>query len=215
MAVNAWFNGAKAAMIILSSIFAFLSTVVVALRFWAKTLRRSRPLFAIEDYMALVALLLQHIFYVCAFITTVKSPGIGIVFTPYTYKLLLVMELAYGFSAPLIKLSVLVFYLRVFPTQLVQRGSRILGALAVAWCVAIQITNLLSCRPLYALWTPTLLVEGKAVCIDTPAYYLGNSVANAMLDIGILALPLRDLARLQMPIAKRAGLMLAFALGGL
>lgn len=45
----------------------------------------------------------------------------------------------YGFSSPAIKLSLLVFYWRVFPTPLVRNGVYFLSFCCVGWLIAIMV----------------------------------------------------------------------------
>lgn len=45
----------------------------------------------------------------------------------------------YGFSSPAIKLSLLVFYWRVFPTPLVRNGVYFLSFCCVGWFIAIMV----------------------------------------------------------------------------
>lgn len=45
----------------------------------------------------------------------------------------------YGFSSPAIKLSLLIFYWRVFPTPLVRNGVYFLSFCCIGWFIAIMV----------------------------------------------------------------------------
>lgn len=45
----------------------------------------------------------------------------------------------YGFSSPAIKLSLLIFYWRVFPTRLIRNGVYFLSFCCIGWFIAIMV----------------------------------------------------------------------------
>lgn len=52
-------------------------------------------------------------------------------------------------------------------------------------------------------------------CINTYQYFLGNSLANIMIDVFILALPVVAISKLQMKTFIKLGVIGAFLLGSL
>ena len=67
------------------------------------------------------------------------------------------------------------------------------------------------CWPRDALWSP--FVSGK--CVDTTALMISSAVMNVVSDIGIITLPAVGVARLQMPLTRKAGVVAIFATGAL
>lgn len=127
---------------------------------------------------------------------------------------MVVAEFCYGFSSPLIKLSLLAFYWRVFPTPFMQRGIYALSAACLGWLVAIFVVNCLQCRPLSYTWEQTVS-PGTGTCIDLILYFVGNSIANSLIDILTLVLPIRETMKLQVSSSKRVGICCVFGLGSL
>ncbi|KAK2051199.1 hypothetical protein LY76DRAFT_482678, partial [Colletotrichum caudatum] len=125
-----------------------------------------------------------------------------------------IAEFCYGISSPLVKLSLLAFYWRVFPTSFMRKGIYALSTACLGWLVAIFITNCLQCRPLSYTWEQTV-TPGAGTCIDLVLYFVGNSVANSLIDVFTLVLPIRETMRLQVSSSRRLGICCVFALGSL
>lgn len=123
-------------------------------------------------------------------------------------------EFCYGFSSPLIKLSLLTFYWRVFPTDFMKKGIYVLSAACIGWLIAIFVTNCLQCIPLSYTWEQTTN-PGAGTCIDLILYFVGNSIANSLIDILTLVLPVRETMKLQVSSSKRVGICCVFALGSM
>jgi hypothetical protein len=122
------------------------------------------------------------------------------------------MEIIYAMLITLIKLSVLAMYRSIFPTYLVNIGTYVLGAVVLAWWLAVILVTFLQCRPLSGLWDIFTATEAK--CLDRLGLFLGNAIPNIVIDVFILVLPLLEVARLQMTNAKKIGILAIFLLGG-
>lgn len=113
---------------------------------------------------------------------------------------------------PLTKISILFFYLRVFP----QKGFRIVTYIVIAMNVCYLITFVLvsvfQCRPIDAAW---LRWDGEhpAKCQNINAQGWASAAINMFLDIVTMVLPLHELSKLTMSIKKKMQLMLMFTLG--
>lgn len=53
-----------------------------------------------------------------------------------------------------------------------------------------------------------------AQCMDRLGLFLGNAIPNIVIDVFILALPLYEVANLQMTKIKKMGVFAIFLLGG-
>lgn len=132
--------------------------------------------------------------------------------TEYHTQCVLAAEFSYGISSPLIKLALLAFYWRMFPTDHVKKGVIVLSAACILWLLAIFIINILECRPVHYLWDQ-LAEPGTGTCLDLVLYFLCNAVANSIIDILTLLLPIREVMKLQMSKSKKVGICCVFGLG--
>lgn len=121
------------------------------------------------------------------------------------------MEVLYAILITLVKLSVIVMYRRVFPTTMVLRGTYVLYALTIAWFIAVVLVTFLQCTPLNGMWE---IFTVQATCMDKMGLFLGNAIPNLIIDVLILALPLYEVAGLQMTKIKKIGISSIFLLGG-
>lgn len=144
-------------------------------------------------------------------------------------------QFIYGFASPAIKLSLLAFYWKVFPTRTVRNGVYFLSFCCIGWFIGVmvlsfysrpshspltlrvdvltlfnQVTNLVSCKPISYFWTQT--GDGECV-VDTISYFEWNSFANTIIDLLTVCLPIREIARLQMSTARKISIIGVFLIG--
>ena len=117
----------------------------------------------------------------------------------------------YGVAVTLIKISILLFYRRIFTTKQFRQRTNIIGALVVAWLIVNNLTAALQCRPVRKAWD----IEIPGHCFSAISYITGVHATNLTLDIVILALPVSAVWRLQMSFAKKISVIGIFLLGGL
>jgi hypothetical protein len=110
---------------------------------------------------------------------------------------------------------VLAFYWRLFPTTFVKTGCKILIAASIMWFIAIGILDFVQCRPLKAFWFQELQLLPTTQCIDPTLAFLGNSIANAVIDFFTIILPLREIAKLHISTKKKVTIGSVFFLGGM
>ncbi|KAJ2981760.1 hypothetical protein NUW58_g6603 [Xylaria curta] len=132
----------------------------------------------------------------------------------FLFRATFVGEIAYTFSSPLIKLSVLAFYRRIFPTQVVRTGTKIIGAACIAWFIPIIILDFVQCIPLEAFWFLELRALPTTKCIDPFQSFFGNSIANTIVDFLTLALPIHEVVKLQITTRRKINIAFVFLLGG-
>ncbi|KAK2600550.1 hypothetical protein N8I77_010077 [Diaporthe amygdali] len=220
--VYTWMSDSGPGLVISCSILGFISTVFVLLRFWAR--RLTRQSFGLDGWLCLAALLCHHAVLAAAGITVYKG-GLGrdirITSTQdpnsvvWLFQGVFIGEVGYTYSSPLIKLSVLSFYWRIFPTPFVKMGCKILGAASIAWCIAITILDFVQCRPLEAFWYLELQVLPTTKCLDPTLCFLGNSIVNAIIDFFTLVLPLHEVSKLYISTKKKLVIGSVFLLGGI
>ena len=113
------------------------------------------------------------------------------------------------------KLSFLCFYWRIFPTKFIRIGCYIIGFLCLGWMISIQIVNLIQCRPLKAVWYVEMQALPETKCIDLKLFFLGNSIANCVIDLATVLLPIPPILKLHTSPRRRIGIAAIFLLGGM
>ncbi|ETS81855.1 hypothetical protein PFICI_06857 [Pestalotiopsis fici W106-1] len=205
------------AVVACTIVMSILSTFMVGARM---AIRWSRTHLDLEDWFIIACMPFMYAIAAAALIAVYRG-GLGYS-VMYLYlkdqniivismQCLMAMEVLYAILITLVKLSVLVMYRRVFPTTLVLRGTYVLGALSVAWWIAVILVTFLQCTPLNGMWE---LFTVKTTCMDKLGLFIGNAIPNLSIDVLIIALPLYEVARLQMARVKKIGILSIFLLGG-
>lgn len=88
----------------------------------------------------------------------------------------------------------LVFYLRLSPDILFRRTVYTLIGVVCAYTLAYELIIIFQCSPVSAAWDIT--VQGKCIALMVPMMTL--SIANIVIDVLILLLPIKVLLELQM-----------------
>ncbi|PQE07758.1 integral membrane protein [Rutstroemia sp. NJR-2017a BVV2] len=117
-------------------------------------------------------------------------------------------EAANGFGLHT-KLSILAFYLRLFPTKSFKIATYIIGAVCIAYAFAAVCETIWSCNPIAKSWDKSL--DGK--CIPIGNVWYSTSVLSIVTDMAIIILPIYQIRRLQLPMSQKVGLCLLFSLG--
>jgi hypothetical protein len=109
------------------------------------------------------------------------------------------------------KLSILLFYRRVFPSRNFHRILWAVGAFILAYSITSSMVNLLQCLPIEANWNPELAATAK--CVHFGTELIAISTINAVTDLALLILPMPMLWGLHTSRNKKIQLMVIFALG--
>lgn len=117
----------------------------------------------------------------------------------------------YGLSVTLVKISVLLFYRRVFDIARLRRQIYAIGFLVIAWLVVHNLICVFKCNPIQKFWDHDL----PGHCLDTMSAIRGEQVFNIILDVVILALPVKAIMKLQLPMDRKLSAIALFLLGGL
>jgi hypothetical protein len=91
------------------------------------------------------------------------------------------------------------------------RSLLLLGVVFAFW-LAVTIATLLNCRPLKYSW---IGLSWEQYCFNYNIFWMVTGVLEVVIDIIILALPVRMVLRLQLSRKRRFSIMLVFLLGGL
>ncbi|KOC18278.1 hypothetical protein AFLA70_59g003510 [Aspergillus flavus AF70] len=116
----------------------------------------------------------------------------------------------YAANVTLVKMSILCFYHRLFSVSSFRRINYGVGIFCLIWFVAAFIGDLLYCIPMRQFWDPT--TDGS--CFNFPNYFLVMELIDVLLDVVIIALPLKTISGLHLSLRKKLALLSIFSLGG-
>ncbi|KAI0453361.1 hypothetical protein F5B21DRAFT_287360 [Xylaria acuta] len=197
---------------------AVLSTLAVALRFWSR--RISGLGIHVDDWLALVTLVIHHGLGATTLVAFLVY-GLGFD-TPSLMradpssamdlqKLTFVGTILYGTGSTSIRLSVIAFYFRIFPTKIIRRGGYILAAVCLAWFVAIEALNLATCKPIEYTWNPSI----KGHCISAPEGVIILGTASVIINAVTVTLPIHEVMKLSLSREKKLVIFAVFLIGGI
>ncbi|RDL42410.1 uncharacterized protein BP5553_02389 [Venustampulla echinocandica] len=127
-------------------------------------------------------------------------------------KVTLAIQATYYFAVAFIKISIVLFYLRLVEAQTVVRrlchGTIALLAVFLGICLT---GTLAQCVPMEKQWDFIGAVPGK--CINTTAFFYSTSAFNIITDIWIICLPIRVLSKIHRPQREKIILFVVFGMG--
>ncbi|KAH8841700.1 hypothetical protein MCOR27_010417 [Pyricularia oryzae] len=205
-------------LIAISCAFAVVTTVVVLLQFYAK--RYSAPRFDTYDFFLIGGYVLNLV--ACAMaIASTHLGGIGRHIesverdTPWQVRgwaiSIFAFEIGYFTSVAFPKIAIICLYLRIFNWT----GPKRYFALALIFLNAALATSLaivacFQCRPLAFWWDKS--IEGGS-CIDIQTFYHAQALPGLLLDLGVIALPLQSIWRMNLPFFRKVALGMIFVIG--
>ncbi|KAI0169259.1 hypothetical protein GGR52DRAFT_593034 [Hypoxylon sp. FL1284] len=198
--------------------FAFaLATAAIALRLCSKQLHKS-PI-ALADWLIIASWPCMVLLFICGIFVVVQGKAgrhLLVVLVEYPDALdrlflwVFIGEYAYFTVIALIKLSILALYRQTFPTRNMKMSCKVVGAVVLIWCLAVLTTTTVQCQPIRKAWL-TSLEEGT--CLNKNTFFVANAVPNIVTDVVMLVLPVYEISKLRMKVAKKILLSLIFILG--
>ncbi|KAK3298771.1 uncharacterized protein B0H64DRAFT_386106 [Chaetomium fimeti] len=209
---------------IVCGVFTALPILAVVLRFWARTVKHSG--LSADDYLIIPGLL----FSVALSVNNIVAVALGnlgghihtddagnIVFdntltiflqTEFATQLLSVLSLVFT------KLSIVVFYRRIFKGKIFSIASTILLGAVAAWGVAFFFATLFECMPIPMVWKTLFgTPDHQAVCYNYLPMFWATAISNMIMDVAILTLPMPFVWRLNMPRRQKIAVSAIFLLG--
>lgn len=122
----------------------------------------------------------------------------------------LAAETLYNGTIPLIKISILSLYDRIFPQRKFKYALVGVGLMVIAYQTAQILAAILQCTPPRKLWYS----DTPGTCIDFLTVTLATGTLNVITEVMILALPMPLLWRLKLPTRKKCMLSVVFLVGG-
>lgn len=206
----------SAASISVPLAFGSFAFAIFALRIFTRLFTLQKELY-LDDYTMALTVLLAIPLTVFAPVLTHYGIGKDIWTLPFdditnALKYFFLAELCYMVDLGLVKISMLCFFLRVFPVRRLQIAIYITMALCTGFSVAFFFATLFQCAPISYAWEQWN-GEKKGRCNDFHLQgYLAAGI-NIFLDLVILLLPLKQIYDLDISKRKRFSVMLMFLVG--
>lgn len=125
-----------------------------------------------------------------------------------------VMEVLYFAQVFLLKLSLLFFYLRIFPAPKFRKFLWATVIFDTVFGAVFIMGGIFQCRPISYYWNQwDGLHKGK--CINVNGMAWANAIISIVLDVWMLGLAISQLVHLQMHWKKKVGVGMMFAVGTL
>ena len=125
-----------------------------------------------------------------------------------------IQAVLYFAEVSLLKMSILYFYLRIFPERkirLVLYGTMVANAMSG---IAYVVAAIFQCWPISYNWTRwDQQHEGK--CVNITALAWSNAIVSIVFDFWMLAIPLSQLRKLKLHWKRKIGVGLMFGVGTL
>ena len=121
-------------------------------------------------------------------------------------------EIIWATSIPIIKISILLLYVRIFGRLRYMRITAwVIGIFSICWGIMVILVCALQCRPVQYTWDKSI----QGTCINAPLFFIIGSAPNVFTDFVILALPLHAVWNLQTTKFQKVSLLCIFSLGSL
>ncbi|KAI6361155.1 hypothetical protein MCOR25_006526, partial [Pyricularia grisea] len=120
-------------------------------------------------------------------------------------------EIGYFTSVAFPKTAIICLYLRIFHWKGPKRYcAMVLIFLNAALALSLVLIACFQCRPLAFWWDKS--IEGGS-CIDIQTFYHAQALPGLILDLGIIALPLQSIWRMNLPFFRKVALGMIFMIG--
>ncbi|KAK7756160.1 hypothetical protein SLS62_001752 [Diatrype stigma] len=132
-------------------------------------------------------------------------------------QMILFPKLNYAFNIlnlacyPIIKISILLLYLRIFVTNRIHMLSWGGIIFLSCMCIANTLVAMFACTPVRGFFDSSV----PAMCIDDVKFYWCTAILNVVTDLYILILPIPVVWKLQTTLKRKIAISLIFTIGGL
>lgn len=107
--------------------------------------------------------------------------------------------------------SILLFYLRIFPSKTMKIAIWAVFAFTLGYSLASVLVNAFSCNPISGSWS--LEESLVAVCINRPAFYFAQAGLGIATDIATVVVPLPALKSLHLRTKQKVGVAFVLTMG--
>ncbi|CZR68873.1 related to integral membrane protein PTH11 [Phialocephala subalpina] len=198
---------------VISNVFGVSSGVAVVLRLLSRYLADSR--LWLDDYTILFVMAIGIPSSVIN-VHGLTSNGLGKDIWTLTFKnisdVIHVRGNKLTIPLSLVKISILLFYLRLFPGTTIRRVIYATITFNVLVGLTFDLIALLQCRPIDFYWK-RWDGEHKGKCLNINALAWANAAINIASDLWLLGLPMTQLVRLNLHWKKKVGVAMMFGVG--
>ncbi|KAG5985953.1 hypothetical protein E4U43_005782 [Claviceps pusilla] len=124
-----------------------------------------------------------------------------------------IIEVIYLAEMAIVKLSLSLFYLAIFPGKTIRRLLIATCVLNVLYGVAFVTTGIFACTPVSRYWTQYVEKDSAGYCINLNLFAWVHGAFNIVLDVWMIALPLSQVKSFQMHWKKKFGVIIMFLMG--
>lgn len=125
-----------------------------------------------------------------------------------------IIAFTYFLELTLLKMSILFFYMRIFPEPRIRRVLWATQALNAMFGIAYVFAAIFQCSPISYNWT-RWDGEHEGSCIDITALAWSNAIVSIVFDIWMLAIPMHQLRKLKLHWKRKVGVGIMFIVGTL
>ncbi|KAF7596947.1 hypothetical protein BBP40_011313 [Aspergillus hancockii] len=199
--------------LVVNCVFLPIAVISLLVRTWTRVfIVRS---FRWDDYLMIISLILSCI--MTGVTLDMLNWGLGKhmwdvpaeYLSPWFMRLNVVAAIIYCAATGFTKVSVLVFYLRIFPSRNFYTAVWVIVFIAVGYSVASVLANILSCNPVNKAWYPAK----EGICMSRPVFYFANAGLGIFTDFATVLVPIPWLRRLQMPMRQKIAVSCILAMG--
>ncbi|KAK7700729.1 hypothetical protein SLS57_012014 [Botryosphaeria dothidea] len=115
-------------------------------------------------------------------------------------------------ALPMLKVSILLFYLRIFPEKGFRKAVFVTMAACIGYGIAFVLVSVFQCRPIKYAWLQWD-DEHEGTCNNINAQGWSSAALNVILDVIVIILPMPQLWQLQLNKRKKFLLLLMFSVG--
>ncbi|KAL5396585.1 hypothetical protein PMIN02_003079 [Paraphaeosphaeria minitans] len=172
----------------------------------------------LDDWAMTASMLFNVPLTVCAFFLNKLGMGKDMWYVPFgnitkILEIFYFTELLYLTAIALTKISILLFYLRIFPHKGLRRAIYCTIVFCVLYIIAFVTATALQCLPVKRAWL-RWDGEDQGKCTNLNALGWLSAGMNIGLDLFVIVLPMGQIKKLSMSRHRRFGIMLMFLLGG-
>lgn len=106
---------------------------------------------------------------------------------PILLQLNLIAAIIYCAATGFTKVSVLIFYLRIFPSRNFHVAVWTIVFIAAGYSIASILANIFSCNPIAKSWDLTITTGS---CMNRPVFYFANAGLGIFTDFATVAVPM-------------------------
>ncbi|EEQ87665.1 CFEM domain-containing protein [Blastomyces dermatitidis ER-3] len=131
----------------------------------------------------------------------------------YILKVYYVQEVMYFVTMNVTKVSILFFYLRIFPSHKFKIACYVVMSVTIAYGTALVFAALFQCNPVHLAWEHWDGEHTNYKCSNINLIGWLSAAINIVLDIVIITLPVKQLLGLSLSVKKKIHILLMFGVG--